>query len=46
MTRPFAIQPDPGPRRPSISHDHLQPNGTGISFFCQYYLRLHRRRHL
>ncbi len=36
----------PGLRRPSISHDHPQPNGTGISFFCQYYLRLHRRRHL
>jgi hypothetical protein len=36
----------PGLRRPSISLDHPQPNGTGISFFCQCYLRLHRRRHL
>ncbi len=24
------------------SHVERRPNGTGISFFCQYYLRLHR----
>src|SRR5215475_5530013 len=44
MTRPFTIHPDPVHAACTTLRVCRRPSDTGISFFCQYYLRLHPRR--